>query len=137
MGMHKTPSVAIWAVCAVTLSFALFPGSYDTIASVCAAFFYVAYVIPTACGLWMFGRWPRVGPWHLGRLYPPLAVVCVLGCLGLLVLAVQPPNEIAMWVLPATGVGLVAVWFGYFRQYFRDEVNRALRNSPRFAIAMR
>jgi len=73
-----------------------------------------------------------MGPWHLGRWYPPLAVVCVLGCLALLVLAVQPPNEIALWVLPATAVGLLALWFGYFRLYFRDEVNRALRKLARF-----
>ncbi|MEO2088563.1 MAG: amino acid permease, partial [Gemmataceae bacterium] len=54
-------------------------------------FFYVAYAVPTACGLVRYGRWPRLGPWHLGRWYPPLAAVGVVGCVGLVALGVQPP----------------------------------------------
>ena len=131
IGTHRTPSVAIWTIGAVAALLPLLV-SYDTIASICAVFFYIAYVVPTACGLVTYGRWPRVGPWHLGRWYPPLAVVCVLGCVGLLVLAVQPPNEIALWVVSALVVGLFALWFGYFRLYFRDEVTRALRKLAAF-----
>ena len=120
----------------VTIAIAL-SGYYEMIAAACAALFYIAYVIPTACGLWMHGPGPRMGPWTLGRWYPPLAVVCVLGCLGLLVLAVQPPNEIALWVLPAAGVGSAALWFGHFRLHFRDEVNRALQALRLSAIPIR
>jgi amino acid transporter len=119
IGSHRTPSAAIWTVCVVTVLSSVFV-SYSTIAAVCAVFFYIAYVVPTTCGLVRFGRWPRTGPWHLGRWYPPLAVVCILGCAALIVLGVQPPNEIAMWVVGATAVGLVVLWFGYFRHGFRD-----------------
>jgi hypothetical protein len=35
---------------------------YEAVAAVCAAFFYLAYVIPTARGLATYGRWPRAGP---------------------------------------------------------------------------
>lgn len=130
IGTHKTPTWAIWTVGVVGASLVFVP--YSAIASVCAVFFYIAYVVPTACGLLTYGRWPRMGPWQLGRWYPPLAVVCLLGCLGLLVLAVQPPNDIALWVIPVLIVGLFALWFGYFRLVFRDEVNRALRKLAAF-----
>jgi amino acid transporter/thiamine kinase-like enzyme len=130
IGTHKTPSVAIWAVAAVAAAFTLLP--YSAIAAVSAVFFYIAYVIPTACGLMTFGRWPRVGPWHLGRYYPPLAVLCVLGCAGLVVLGMQPPNQIVLWVVGAMVIGLFALWFGHFRLHFRDEVNRALRQLAAF-----
>ncbi len=131
IGTHQTPSAAIWAVGVVAAATVLFL-DYTAVAAVCAVFFYVAYVIPTACGLFAYGRWPRVGPWHLGRWYPPLAVVCVLGCLGLIALGVQPPNEIGRVVIPATAVALFALWFGYFRTSFRDEITRALRQLPAF-----
>jgi amino acid transporter len=118
IGSHRTPSMAIWTVCVVTLLFGVFV-SYATIAAVCAVFMYIAYVVPTACGLARLGRWPRTGPWHLGRWYAPLAVVCVLGCVALIILGMQPPNEIAAVVVGGTGAVLLALWFGYFRRSFR------------------
>lgn len=123
---RKTPAVAIWAVCAVGVGCAMLP--YTAIASVCAVFFYIAYVLPTACGLVTYDRWKeKVGKWHLGRWYPPLAVVSVLGGLGLVVLGMQPPNEIAGWIVGGTVLALFALWFGYFRLYFRDEIILAFR----------
>jgi amino acid transporter/thiamine kinase-like enzyme len=130
LGTHATPAAAVWAVAGVAAGFALLP--YSAVASVCAVFFYLAYALPSACGLATYGRWPRVGPWHLGRWYPPLAAACVLGCAGLVVLGVQPPNQLVAWVLGATAVGLLALWFGHFRLRFRDEVTRALRQLPAF-----
>jgi amino acid transporter/thiamine kinase-like enzyme len=125
VGTHLTPSAAIWAVGTVAVAFALFI-PYSAVASVCAVFFYIGYVVPTACGLATYGRWPWTGPWHLGRWYPPLAVMGVLGCAALILLGMQPPNEVAVWVVGAMVIGLLALWFGYFRMSFRDEVTRAL-----------
>lgn len=131
LGPHATPAAAVWAVAGVAAAFALLL-NYEKVASVCAVFFYLAYVIPTACGLATYGRWPRVGPWHLGRWYPPLAAVGGVGCAGLVVLGVQPPNGQVAWVLGATAVGLLGLWYGHFRLRFRDEVTRALRRLPAF-----
>lgn len=131
LGTRGAPSTAIWAVgiAAAVLPFVV---AYETIASVCAVFFYIAYGVPTMCGLATYGRWPRTGPWTLGRWYPPLAAVCVLGCVGLLVLAVQPPNEIALVAIPIVIAFLFVFWFGYFRLHFRDELTRALRKLESF-----
>ena len=41
-------------------------------------------------------------------------------------------HQIAVWVVGAMVIGLFALWFGYFRLRFRDEVNRALRRLPAF-----
>ncbi len=76
---HHTPSIAIWAVAAAAILFAFV--DYDAIAAVCAMFLYLSYVLPTALGFVAHGRtWTRMGPWHLGRWYRPLAVLCVAGC---------------------------------------------------------
>ena len=79
---------------------------YTTITAVCVIFLYVSYVLPTAIGLVAYGRWwTEIGPWHLGRWFRPLAVVSVLGCVGLIVIGMQPPNEKAAYVVG----GLAAV----------------------------
>jgi len=131
IGTHRTPAVAIWAVGVVAVAVGLFL-PYAAIAAASAVLFYIAYVVPATCGLVTYGRWPRSGPWHLGRWYPPLAVVCVLGCAGLVLLGMQPPNQVVRWVVAGLIVGLFALWFGYFRLGFRDEVTRALRKLAPF-----
>ena len=71
----KSPSVAVWfAAIAAALFTILVP--YVTIAAVCVIFLYISYVLPVAAGFLAHGRsWTRMGPWQLGRLYRPLAVV--------------------------------------------------------------
>jgi len=86
VGSHHTPSVAIWSVCAVAALFAVcLP--YTAVAAVCATFLYIAYIVPTMCGLLRPGRWPRVRAWQLGRWYRPLAAVAVLAGLFLIVIS--------------------------------------------------
>jgi amino acid transporter len=118
IGTHRSPSVAIWTSAAITALFAV-EVSYETNAAVCAAFLYIAYVLPTALGLWAHKRaWTRMGPWHLGRWYRPLGVVSVLACMTLLVICVQPPNERAVGIIGVMIAGLFVLWFGYMRRHF-------------------
>jgi amino acid transporter len=115
----RTPSLAIWTVAVVALLFmALIP--YTTIAAVCAVFLYISYVLPTAAGFLAHGRtWTRMGPWHLGRWYRPLAVLAVLGCVALIVIGMQPPNEQAVWIVGGALPALAATWFAFERNRFR------------------
>jgi amino acid transporter len=130
---HRTPSVAIWAFAAAAALFAVFI-RYETIAAVCAIFLYLSYVVPTALGVLAHGRtWTRMGPWQLGRWYRPLAALCVAGCALLFVIGVQPPNDIALWVMGGSFVLLAALWFGYMRRHFPgppQTVLDLLRKSP-------
>jgi amino acid transporter len=104
----KSPSVAVWfAAIAAALFTILVP--YVTIAAVCVIFLYISYVLPVAAGFLAHGRsWTRMGPWQLGRLYRPLAVVSVLGCVFLIVIGMQPPNEQAVKIVGGTVVLLLA-----------------------------
>src|SRR5204862_349252 len=75
-------------------------------------FLYLSYGLPTAAGFFAHSRtWTKMGPWQVGRWYRPLAVVAVLGCLLILAIGVQPPNEQAIWIVGGAGGVLTIVWF--------------------------
>ncbi|HZY83413.1 MAG TPA: amino acid permease [Gemmataceae bacterium] len=117
---HRTPACAVWAVSAFAVLFTVYAEVYETIAAVCAVFLYVSYVLPTALGLLAHGRtWTRMGPWHLGRWYRPLALLSVAGCVVLFGIAVQAPNEKVGWIVGGAVLLLAAFWFGYARRRFR------------------
>lgn len=116
----KTPAVAIWCVSLAAISFTLYAKVYETIAAVCVIFLYVSYVLPSAIGGIVFGkRWTKLGPWHLGRLFRPFAAISVAGCIGLIVIGMQPPNDKALWVVGATAALLSILWFAVMRNHFR------------------
>jgi amino acid transporter len=126
---RRSPAVAVWTVAAASVVFTVYTPVYDTITAVCTLFLYVSYVLPTALGLWAFGRtWTHVGPWHLGRWYRPLAAVAVLGCGALLLIGVQPPNEKALLILAGTLALLAAGWFAYARRHFPGPTVELLRS---------
>jgi len=115
----RSPSVAVWfAAIAAALFTILVP--YTTIAAVCVILLYISYVLPVAAGFRAYGRtWTQMGPWQIGRLYRPLAVISVLGCLFLIVIGMQPPNEQAVKIVGGVVVLLVVVWFGLERRRFK------------------
>jgi hypothetical protein len=59
-----------------------------------------------------------MGPWHVGRWYRPLALACVAGCGLLIVIGVQPPNDIALWIVGGCVLVLMALWWGYIGRRF-------------------
>jgi amino acid transporter len=144
----RCPAPALWTAAVLATTFAL-AIPYEANAAICAMFLYLSYVLPTALGLLAHGRrWTRMGPWHVGRWYRPLALVCVIGCAFLLVIGVQPPNEVALWVVGGCVLVLVVLWWGYLERHFpgpprsilhmlrqdQDEVNPA---DPSTATPMR
>ena len=60
-----------------------------------------------------------MGPWRLGKWYRPLAALAVMGCAGLIVIGVQPPNEIAIPILVGTVGLMIVVWFASERKRFK------------------
>ena len=110
---------AIWSVALVSVLFTVYTPVYSTITAVCVIFLYISYVLPAALGFWAHGRtWTTMGPWHLGRWYRPLAVVSIVGCLGLIVIGMQPPYDRAAWVVGGLALLLPALWFGLARHRF-------------------
>jgi len=115
----KTPCLSIWASAVAAALFTILV-PYTTIAAICVIFLYISYVLPVAAGFFAWGRtWTRMGPWHLGRWYRPLALVSVLGCGFLIVIGMQPPNQQAVWIVGTTLALLLAIWFGIERKRFR------------------
>ena len=115
----QSPSVAVWMSAIVSVALVVLL-KYETIAAIGTVFLYISYVLPVAAGLFAHGRtWKRMGPWHLGPWYRPLAVVSVLGCLFLLVIGVQPPNQQALWIVGGAALTQVVVWFGFERRRFQ------------------
>jgi hypothetical protein len=73
---------------------------------------YLSYVVPLVLAARALGRtWTEMGPFQLGRWFIPAAMVSVIGCAGLVVIGVQPPNDQALIVLVAFGAGLMVFWF--------------------------
>jgi amino acid transporter len=114
---HRSPAPAIWVTAALAIGFAAIP--YSAVAASSTALLYVSYVLPTLLGLITYRRsWTRMGPWHLGRWYRPLAVAAVLGCGGLLFIGVQPPNDIVGPMVGGLALVLLVGWFAYARRKF-------------------
>jgi amino acid transporter len=114
---HHTPSVAIWTIagpCRARCNASVY-GRRRGLRDVSVP----PYVLPTTLGLFAHGRtWTRMGPWHLGRWYRPLAGVCVAGCVLLFIIGIQPLNDIAIWIMGGSFLTLIVLWFGYMRRRF-------------------
>ncbi len=116
----QTPAIAIWMVAVCATLFTAFAPIYATISAVCTILLYVSYVLPTALGWWTYERsWRRFGPFALGRWYRPLAGVSVVGCVGLLLIAIAPPNEKAGYVLAIFSAVLLGLWFAVAKWNFK------------------
>jgi amino acid transporter len=115
----RTPPVAIWGVAIAGVLFTIYAPLYDTIAAACVIFLYVSYVLPTAIGIVAYGRWwKEMGPWHIGRWFRPLGVVSVVGCAGLIVIGMSPPNEKAAYAVAGSLIALGFLWYGVAQRKF-------------------
>jgi amino acid transporter len=113
-----SPVVAVW-IAAVVAAVLTVMVPYGMIAAASTVLLYVSYVLPIAAGCLAWGRgWQRAGPWNLRGSFRPLAAVSVLGCLALMVIGVQPPNQLALPILGGAVVGMAGVWFGWERHRF-------------------
>jgi amino acid transporter len=116
---RRSPPVAIWGVAIAAVLFTLYTPVYATITAVCTIFLYISYVLPTALGVWAYGRtWTAIGPWNLGRWYRPLAVLSVAGCSILIAIGMHPPYERAIQVVGGAALILAAGWVSVARHSF-------------------
>jgi len=116
---YRTPVPAIWLTAALSIAATLYSPAFAALAAGCAVFLYVSYVMPVAAGLFAEGtRWTEFGPFRLGALSRPFAVISVVGVVILGWIGVQPPNDI----LDNYAIGLVVLlvlgWFLIERRRF-------------------
>jgi len=82
-------------------------------------FLYVSYAMPILAGLLSEGKsWTEFGPFKLGALSKPIAILSLLGTLVVIFVGIQPPNNL----LISYGIGLIilmlVLWFGVARTRF-------------------
>lgn len=116
---HRTPVAAIWTASILSIAFTVYAPVYSTIAAVCTMFLYISYLLPIAAGLFAFRRsWTDFGPFHLGGLYPVVAILSVIGVCILLYIGVQPPNDFNLKVIGIVLVASAVMWFGLENRRF-------------------
>jgi amino acid transporter len=120
---HRTPGAAIWVGAVFCFVLGWICGAnanaYLVLASGCAVFLYVSYVMPIAAGIFAEGkRWTKKGPFQLGVWSRPIGVLAVLGGGVLIFVGFQPPNELVGKFLAGTVVFLVVVWYAVERKRF-------------------
>ncbi|MEQ1765882.1 MAG: amino acid permease [Methylotenera sp.] len=108
----KTPVAAVWVSAVLAIVATLYAAAFSVLAVGCAVFLYISYIMPTAAGILAEGKtWNHKGPFNLGTLSKPVAVLAVLGGGFLVFVGVQPPNEKVLYVTIAMLIVMGLFWY--------------------------
>ncbi|MEM0953063.1 MAG: amino acid permease [Pseudomonadota bacterium] len=117
---HKTPAFAVWCCAALSIAATLYGDAFVVVATASAVFLYISYVMPTTAGLLAEGKsWVHKGPFDLGVLSRPTAMLAILGGSVLIFVGAQPPNEKVLYVTVALIVTLALSWRLRERELFQ------------------
>ncbi len=136
----RTPVAAIWTGAVLSVLFVWGTSlisfgetsAYAIVVSCTVIFLFFSFAIPIVAGLLAYGgtKWPKMGPWNIGRgAFMVSGVLSVLAMALIFVLGVQPPNGNALYItlgfLAIAGI----VWFAFERRRFTgppigDEIAR-------------
>jgi amino acid transporter len=120
---YRTPGAAIWVGATLCVLLGLFAGTntnaYIILASGCAVFLYVSYIMPIGAGIFAEGKtWTKKGPFNLGVWSKPVAALAVLGGGVLAFVGFQPPYQLVGWFLAIAIAVLIVVWFAFEKSRF-------------------
>ena len=116
---YRTPTNAIWVSAGLALVATLYAAAFFILAAGSAVLLYISYVMPIAAGLLAEGKaWKEKGPFNLGALSKPLAVLAIIGGLVLAWTGFQPPNDKVLYVTVGLVVVLVVLWYALERRRF-------------------
>lgn len=109
---HKTPVNAIWLGALFSFLATLYTPAFLVLSAGCAVFLYISYIMPIAAGLFTEGtRWTHKGPFNLGALSRPVAVLAIIGGAVLAYVGMRPPYEKVGYLVMGLSVVLLVVWF--------------------------
>jgi amino acid transporter len=118
--VHRTPVVAIWTSAVLSVAVTLYSPAFAALAVGCAMFLYISYAMPIAAGLVTEGKtWTEFGPFRLGALSKPLAVLSLLGVVLIAYAGIQPPFDILINYAVGLLILLLVIWFGFERRRFQ------------------
>jgi amino acid transporter len=116
---YRTPANAIWTAAFFSVVATLYGDAFVVLSTGCAVFLYVSYAMPIAAGLLREGKtWTKKGPFDLGSLSKPVALLAVIGCILLIIVGVQPPNEKVGYLLFWGVIVLTVIWWVVERRRF-------------------
>jgi amino acid transporter len=120
---RRTPGPAIFTGAALCFLLGLLAGNdanaYIILASGCAVFLYVSYIMPIGAGLLSEGKtWTKKGPFNLGIWSKPVAVLAIIGGAILAFVGFQPPYQLVGYFLVALIVALIVIWYAFERKRF-------------------
>ncbi|XHR27396.1 MAG: amino acid permease [Chthoniobacteraceae bacterium] len=118
---HSVPVAAVWTTAILALASTIYAPAYTTLTTACVIFLYISYVMPTAAGIFVYGKsWKKMGPFDLGPvLYRIIGVISVIGVVALIYAGIQPPNDAALPVTGGLAVLLVVAWFLGVKRVFK------------------
>jgi len=110
--VYRTPGAAVWTSAALALLSTIYAPYYLVLAVACAVFLYLSMVMPIAAGLLAEGgpNWKEKGPFQLGGLSKPNAVLAVIFGVTLAISGFFPPNEKVLHFTVFLVVALCAFW---------------------------
>lgn len=116
---YRTPTYAIWVSVAIAFISTLYADAFVVLATGCAVFLYLSYVMPIGAGLLAEGKtWTEKGPFNLGSWSKPNAILAVLGGIVLAITGFFPPNERVFYLTVGMVVLMVVLWYGFERNRF-------------------
>ena len=115
----RTPTYAIWTSVVVAWLSTVYSGAFVVLATGCAVFLYLSYVMPVLAGLLAEGKgWTEKGPFNLGAWSRPIAALAVVGAIVLAITGFFPPNEKVFYLTVAMVVVMFGAWFALESQRF-------------------
>jgi amino acid transporter len=110
--VHRTPGTAVWVSAVLAFASTLYAPAYLILAVACAVFLYLSMVMPIAAGLMAEGsaKWKEKGPFNLGGLSKPNAVLAIIFGITLAISGFFPPNEKVFYFTIVFVVALFAFW---------------------------
>jgi len=128
---HRTPVAATWAGAILAVLFVAgakwieASGAtpvYTIVVSCTVIFLFFSFAIPIGLGLLAYGgpKWPRMGPWDIGKpLFSLFAVGSIVSMVLIFVIGVQPPNDKALTITVGFLVLTAIVWFAFENRRFQ------------------
>ncbi len=107
----RTPVFAIWTSVVIALLSVVYGDAFVVLATGCAVFLYLSYVMPVVAGLFAEGKtWTEKGPFNLGTWSRPNAVLAMIGAIVLAITGFFPPNEKVFYLTIVMIVVMILVW---------------------------
>ncbi|MSP63184.1 MAG: amino acid permease [Myxococcales bacterium] len=117
----RSPHVAVWVSVAAAFLIALWATAYSAMVALSTIALYASYAMPIFIGLLAraSGRWTRRGPWDLGRFSHAVNGIALCWIVGVTVMFVLPPNQLAGYTFGVCLLLLVVYWFTWMSPRFR------------------